>query len=228
VRINDLPENERPREKLRYAGVQALSNAELMAVLIRVGLPGESAIALAERILEQMGGIAGIHATCIEELCNIHGIGLAKAAQIKAAIELGSRLQASQQPERRVINSPQKVVEELQFEILATSKELLWVLALNTRNHLLRKVKLYEGTRSHSSVRAAEVFEVAIQNHATALILAHNHPSGDPTPSKEDIALTKQIIEGGKLLDIKLLDHVIIVVGNHVSIKEQFPELFHN
>jgi len=226
MRIADLPEQERPREKLMREGVKNLTNAELMAVLLRVGVAGESAIALGQRILDEMGGIAGIHAARLEELCNQHGVGPAKAAQIKAAIELGSRLQSSQQPQRKIINSPEKVFEELNFEILQSSKETLWVLALNTRNHLLRKVKLYEGTRCHSSVRVAEIFEVALQNHATALIVAHNHPSGDPSPSHEDVALSKQIIQAGKILEIKLLDHVIIVPGGFISIKEKHSEIF--
>jgi len=224
--INDLPIEERPREKMMSNGVNSLTDSELLAILLRVGVEGESAVALGTRLLDELQGIAGIHAAELEELCNVHGIGLAKAAQIKAALELGSRLHQKTLEERPVIDSPERAYEVLKFDILENSRETLWILALNTRHRLLKKKKLYQGTRSFSSVRVAEIFEFALLQHAAAIILAHNHPSGEPYPSQEDLRITQEIRKAGEILEIPLLDHLIIVPGAFQSLKKEHKGIF--
>ncbi len=225
-RINDLPLEERPREKMARNGIGSLSDAELLAILLRVGVEGESAVELGTHLLDEFQGIAGIHAAEIEELCTMHGVGLAKAAQIKAALELGSRLHQKTIEDRPLIDSPEKAYEVLKFEILQNDRETLWLLALNTRHRLIKKKKLYQGTRSFSSVRVAEIFEFAVLQHAAAIILAHNHPSGEPYPSQEDLRITQEIRKAGEILEIPLLDHLIIVPGAYQSIKKEQKGIF--
>lgn len=225
-RISDLPLEERPREKMIQNGVGSLNNAELLAVLLRVGVAGESAVELGAHLLEEFQGIAGVHAAELEELCGVHGVGLAKAAQIKAALELGSRLHQKTIEDRPLIDSPEKAYEVLKFDILENDRETLWLLALNTRHRLLKKKKLYQGTRSFSSVRVAEIFEFALLQHAAAIILAHNHPSGEPYPSQEDLRITQEIYKAGEILEIPLLDHLIIVPGAFVSLKKEQKGIF--
>ncbi len=225
-RISDLPLEERPREKIIKYGMDSLSDAELLAILLRVGVKGESAVSLGAQLLEEFQGIAGIHAADIEELCAVRGIGVAKAAQIKAALELGSRLNQKKIETKPQIDSPEKAYELLKFEILQNDRETLWVLALNTRHCLIKKKKLYQGTRTFSSIRVAEIFEFAIQQHASAIILAHNHPSGEATPSQEDLHITQEIRKAGELLEIPLLDHLIIVPGAFTSLKREQKGIF--
>jgi|LDZU01.1.fsa_nt_gi DNA repair protein RadC len=225
-RISDLPLEERPREKMMERGAGSLSNAELLAILLRVGVEGESAVALGAQLLEEFQGIAGIHAAEPDELCAVHGIGQAKAAQIKAALELGSRLHQETMEDRPLIDSPEKAYEVLKFDILQNDRETLWMLALNTRHRLIKKKKLYQGTRSFSSVRVAEIFEFALLQHAAAIILAHNHPSGEPYPSQEDLRITQEIRKAGEILEIPLLDHLIIVPGAYQSLKKEQKGVF--
>ncbi len=225
-RINDLPLEERPREKMLKSGISSLSDSELLAILLRVGVEGESAVALGAHLLDEFQGIAGIHAAETEELCAVHGIGLAKAAQIKAAVELGSRLHQKTMEDRPLIDSPEKAYEVLKYDIIENDRETLWLLALNTRHRLIKKKKLYQGTRSFSSVRVAEIFEFALLQHAAAIILAHNHPSGEPFPSQEDLRITQEIRKAGEILEIPLLDHLIIVPGAFQSIKKEQKGIF--
>ncbi len=225
-RINDLPLEERPREKFIKFGMNSLSDAELLAILLRVGVKGESAVALGAHLLEEFQGIAGIHAAEIEELCAVRGVGVAKAAQIKAALELGSRLHQKTMDEKPLIDSPEKAYEVLKFDIIQNDRETLWLLALNTRHRLIRKKMLYQGTRTFSSVRVAEIFEFAIQQHASAVILAHNHPSGELHPSREDLHITREIRKAGELLEIPLLDHLIIVPGAFRSLQREQKGIF--
>lgn len=220
-RINDLPLEERPREKMLKSGISSLNDSELLAILLRAGVEGESAVALGAHLLDEFQGIAGIHAAETEELCAVRGIGLAKAAQIKAAVELGSRLHQKTMEDRPLIDSPEKAYEVLKYDIIENDRETLWLLALNTRHRLIKKKKLYQGTRSFSSVRVAEIFEFALLQHAAAIILAHNHPSGEPFPSQEDLRITQEIRKAGEILEIPLLDHLIIVPGAFQSIKKE-------
>ena len=219
-RISDMPVEDRPREKMSLRGVGSLNNSELLAILLRVGVEGKSAVELASFLLDEFHGIAGIYAADLDELCAVKGVGQAKAAQIKAALELGSRLHEETMEEKPLVDSPEKAYEILKFEILQSDRESLWVLALNTRHRLIKKKKLYQGTRNFSSVRVAEIFEFAITQHASAIILAHNHPSGEANPSPEDMRITQEIRQAGEILGITLLDHLIIVPGGYQSMKK--------
>ena len=219
--IKDLSEDERPRERLAKLGPQSLSTAELLAILLRVGMVGESAVQVGQRLLQTFGGLSGIHRASFEELRSQKGIKLAKAAQIKAAIELGRRLVLESPDERPAIHSPAEAAELVQYEMSALEQEELRVLLLDTRNRVRHIETVYRGSVNSSQVRVAEIFKAAIRHNATNLIVIHNHPSGDPTPSPDDIAIPRAILEAGELLDVKLLDHIIVGRGKFVSLKER-------
>jgi DNA repair protein RadC len=220
-RIADLAAEERPRERLAHLGVQALSNSELLAILLRVGVPGENAVQVGQRLLNTFNGLAGLHRAPFEELCAQHGVKEAKAAQIKAAIELGNRMRLENPEERPTINSPADAAALVAYEMSALEQEHLRVLLLDTRNHVLDIVEVYKGSVNSSQVHVGELFKAAIRRNASALIVVHNHPSGDPTPSPDDVAVTRAIIQAGKLLDVEVLDHMVIGQGRWVSLKER-------
>ncbi|MGE5073845.1 MAG: RadC family protein [Anaerolineae bacterium] len=220
-RIMDLHKTERPRERLAQLGPQALSKAELIAILLRVGVRGENAVQVGERLLACFGGLAGLHRAPMEELTRQHGIGAAKAAQLKAAIELGRRLAVETPQERQVINSPDDAASLIRYDMSAYEDEHLKVLLLDTRNQVMGIEEVYHGSVNTSQVRVGEVFKAAIRRNATALIIAHNHPSGDPTPSPDDLAVTRACVQAGKLLDVEVLDHLVIGQGRYVSMKER-------
>jgi DNA repair protein RadC len=220
-RIADMHETERPRERLASVGPQALTNAELLAILLRVGVTGENAVQVGQRLLQTFGGLRGLHRAPFEELVNQHGIGAAKAAQIKAAIELGRRLTLEAPETRPTITNPADAAALLQYEMSALEQEHLRVLLLNTRNQVLDIVEVYRGSVNSSQVHIGEIFKAAIRRNAPAIIVAHNHPSGDPTPSPDDVAVTRALLQAGKLLDIEVLDHLIIGQGRWVSLKER-------
>ncbi len=220
-RITDLAEEERPRERLRHLGPQALSTAELLAILLRTGLPGENAVQMGQRLLQTFGGLAGLHRAPFDDVCAQHGLGEAKAAQIKAAIELGRRLTLESPEERPTIHSPQDAAALLQYEMSALEQEELRVVLLDTRNRVLDIVMVYRGSVNSSQARIGELFKAAVRRNAANLIVVHNHPSGDPTPSPDDVAITRAIIQAGKLLDVDVLDHLVIGGGRFVSLKER-------
>jgi DNA repair protein RadC len=220
-RIMDLEESERPRERLARLGPQVLTNAELLAILLRTGVPGENAVQVGNRLLQEFGGLAGIHRADFNEVRNQHGIGPAKAAQIKAAIELGRRLTAVSPEERPAIHSPADAAALVQFEMSALEQEELHVMLLDTRNRLLDIDKVYRGSVNTSQVRVGELFKSAVRRNAAAILVIHNHPSGDPTPSPDDVGLTRNIVQAGKLLDVEVLDHLVIGRGRYVSLKER-------
>jgi DNA repair protein RadC len=220
-RITDLAIKERPRERLARLGAQALSSAELLAILLRVGVKGENAVQVGTRLLQTFKGLAGLHRASYEDICNQHGIGAAKSAQIKAAVELGRRLIVESPEERPKINSPEDAANLVQFEMSALEQEHLRVLLLDTRNQVLAIEEIYRGSLNSSQVRVGEIFRAAIRRNAAALIVVHNHPSGDPTPSPDDIAVTRAIVEAGVLLDVSVLDHLVIGQGKWVSLKER-------
>jgi DNA repair protein RadC len=220
-RIMDLAEGDRPRERLAKLGPTALSNAELIAILLRVGTPGENAVQVGHRLLQTFGGLSGLHQASFDEVCSQYGIAEAKASQIKAAIELGRRLMIETPESRPAIHSPADAAALVQFEMSALEQEELWVLLLDTRNCVLDIKKIYRGSLNSSQVRVGEVFKAAIRRNAAAIIVVHNHPSGDPTPSSDDIALTRAVVEAGKLLDVEVLDHLVIGQGRWVSFKER-------
>lgn len=220
-RITDLSTSDRPRERLAELGAQALSNAELIAILLRVGIEGENAVQMGQRLVQDLGGLHGLHRASVVELASQRGLGTAKAAQIKAAIELGMRIHTLVPEERTCVQSPGDAAALVQYEMSALQQEHLRVINLDTRNRLINIEKLYVGSLNASTVRIGEIFKPAIQRNAAGLIVIHNHPSGDPTPSPEDVMLTRNIVNAGKLLDIEVIDHLVIGLGRYVSLKER-------
>ena len=220
-RITDLASDERPRERLIKVGAAALSKAELLAILLRVGVKGQNSVQLAQHILDELKGLSGIQRASISDMCKINGLGEAKAAQIKAAIELGIRLTREESEARGPLNSPAEAAALVQLEMQALQQEHLNVILLDTRNRLIKVEPVYRGSLNLSLVRIGELFHAAIQRSAASLIMVHNHPSGDPTPSPEDVALTRSAVQAGKLLDIEVLDHLVIGYGKFVSMKER-------
>jgi DNA repair protein RadC len=220
-RITDLAIDERPRERLAHLGPQALATAELLAILLRVGVTGENAVQVGQRLIKDFGGISGLHKAPFEELCNQRGIGNAKAAQIKAALELGYRLSLEKPEERPAVNSPADAAALVEYEMSALEQEHLRVILMDTRNRVLEIVEIYKGSVNSSQVQVGEIFKAAIRRNAPALIVVHNHPSGDPTPSPDDVVVTRAIVQAGKLLDVDVLDHMIIGQGRWVSLKER-------
>ena len=220
-RIMDLHESDRPRERLASLGPQALTNAELIAILVRVGVKGESAVTVGQRLLNKFGGITGLHRAPFADLIKQHGLGDAKAAQIKAAIELGRRLTLESPEEKPTINSPADAAALVSYEMSALEQEHLRVILLDRRNRVMETVEVYKGSVNSSQVRVGEIFKEAIRKNASALVVIHNHPSGDPTPSPDDVAVTRAIVQAGKLLDVEVLDHLVIGQGKWVSLKER-------
>jgi DNA repair protein RadC len=220
-RIRDLHESDRPRERLTALGPQALSNAELIAILLRVGVTGESAVHVGQRLLNKFGGLTGLHRAPLADIKKQHGLGDAKAAQIKAAIELGRRLTLEAPEERPSINSPADAAALVSYEMSALEQEHLRVILLDRRNRVLETVEVYKGSVNSSQVRIGEVFKEAVRKNASAVVVIHNHPSGDPTPSPDDVAVTRAIVQAGKLLDVEVLDHLVIGQGKWVSLKER-------
>jgi len=219
--IRQLPPSERPRERLRDRGAAALSNSELLAIILRTGTPSENALALATAALARFNGLPGLARASFGELCTQHGMGEAKAAQVKAALELGRRLLSTQPEERATVRSPQDVANLLLAEMGLLEQEHLRVVLLNTKNQVLAMPEVYKGSVNSAQVRVSELLREAIREGCPALIVVHNHPSGDPTPSPDDIDLTRQLIEAGKLLDIDVLDHIVIGGQGFVSLRER-------
>ena len=219
--LRDLPPSERPRERLKHFGAPSLSNTELIAILLRTGLEGESVISLATRLLHRFQGLPGMARSTFGELCAEKGISEAKACQLLAALELGRRLASLQPEERPVIRSPQDAANLLLGEMSFLEQEHLRVLLLNTRNQVLGISEVYIGNVNTSVVRIGEIFRPAIRENCPSIIIIHNHPSGDPTPSAEDVSLTEQSIAAGRMLDIELLDHLVLGRNRFVSLKEQ-------
>ena len=220
-RITDLQKSERPRERLANQGADSLSDAELLAILLRTGTRGENAVQIGIRLLNTFDGLQGLRRASFEEIRQQKGIGPAKAAQIKAAIELSSRLHSTGAKKKNTIHSPKDAADYVILEMSNLEKEELWVIILDTRNRVIKLEKLYRGSINSSQVRVAELFTEAIKLNAAGIIVVHNHPSGDPTPSTEDITLTRSIVDAGRILDIKVLDHLVIGGENHVSLKER-------
>jgi DNA repair protein RadC len=220
-RIMDLEQDDRPRERMARLGPQALTNAELIAILLRVGGEGENTVQVGQLLLNKYAGIRGLHWVDLSELMREHGIGEAKASALKTAIELGRRLSLEMPEERPSINSPADAAALVQYEMQALEKEHLKVILLDTRIHVLEIHEAFQGSVNTSVVRIAEVFTQAVRRNATSIIVVHNHPSGDPSPSPEDIAITRRIVEAGKLMEIEVLDHLIIGQGCFVSMKER-------
>jgi DNA repair protein RadC len=219
--IRDLPSDERPRERLMAVGERAVSTGELLAIVLRTGSGGESVVRLAERLLTRFRDLAGLAQATLEELQEVNGVGPAKAVEIKAALELGRRLTAVNPQEKPRITTPGDAANLLMSEMALLDQEHLRVILLDTRNQVLDIPTIYIGSLNTSVVRIAELFRPAIRRNAAAIIVVHNHPSGDPSPSAEDIRVTREIQKAGKLLSIELLDHVVIGHQRFVSLKER-------
>ncbi len=220
--IKELPADERPRERLQYQGAMALTNAELIAIALRTGTQQENAVSLAQRLLAMFDGLAGLARASIQELTHVHGVGPAKASQLLAAVELGRRLNLAVDGGRPIIGSPGDAARIFQAQLVNDVQEQLMVMLLDTKHHVLRTNVVYIGSLNTTLVRVGEVFREAVRENALAILVAHNHPSGDLTPSPEDYNVTQELAGAGKLLDIRLLDHLIISRVAYVSLKERW------
>ncbi len=221
IMIRDLPLEERPREKLKNLGADVLSNAELLAILIRVGNRYESAIQVATRILARGGGLRSLPGLSLEELQENKGIGPDKAVMIKAALELGSRL-ATTPPERGgSITTPRQTADLFMEDLRYKKKEYFKVLLLNTKNHVISKEEISVGSLSASIAHPREIFNIPLRKSAASIILIHNHPSGDPSPSQEDLDVTRRLVDAGNILGVIVRDHIIIGDGCFFSFREK-------
>jgi len=218
--VHDLPLSERPRERLSKLGSEALSSQEILALILGRGIKGESVIVTAQKLLSKFGNLKNLASASMEELTQIKGIGPAKAAQIKATFELSKRLEnSSSEGSKITVKSPEDAIKAAGSQIKGKKKEHFLVLCLDTRNHLINTHKVSIGSLDCSIVHPREVFKEAISSCAASVIFVHNHPSGDPTPSEDDIKLTKRLVEAGEILGIEVLDHIVICDRDHLSMK---------
>jgi DNA repair protein RadC len=216
-----LPLSEMPRERMARLGSHALSNAELIAVLLGTGSTGESVLNLSQRLLSRIGNLRKLLDMSLEELMAIKGIGMVKSIQLLAAAELGRRVAKTTPEERWTIRSPEDVAELMMEEMRYLTQEHFVCLFLNTKNQVIGRNTIFIGSLNSSIVHPREVFKEAIRRSSAAIICLHNHPSGDPTPSKEDIDVTKRLIEGGRILGIDVLDHIVIGDAKYSSLKNK-------
>lgn len=219
--LKDVPEEDRPRERMIRQGPEHLSNVELIALLLRTGSTGESVVILAQRVLAQMGGLKGLAHLSYHELTKIHGIGPAKAVQILAGLELGQRLMKALPEERDTIRCPSDAVQLVMEEMRFLQQEHFVCMFLNTKNRVIDKKCIFIGSLNASVVHPREIFREAIRCCAASVICIHNHPSGDPTPSNEDMEITKRLFEAGVMIGIDLIDHLIIGDQTYFSMREQ-------
>jgi DNA repair protein RadC len=208
--IREMPEGDRPRERLKERGAAALGDAELIAILLRTGVKGQSAVQLAQQLLKEFKTLDELARAPLEALAGMKGVGETKAIQLKAAFELARRLSASSRDKQQMINSPEDAAAVLREELRLLDRESFRALLLNTKNGLIKISDVSKGSLNASIVEPREVFKGAITASAASMILAHNHPSGDPTPSSEDISITKRLVKAGELLNIAVLDHIIL------------------
>lgn len=220
-RIRDIVKDDQPRERLLMEGVSSLSNTELLAVLLRTGTKEESVLALAGRILHHFDGLRMLKDATVEELTGINGIGIAKAAQLIAAFELGRRIVQLEYKERYSIRSPEDCAKYMMEEMRFLQQEHFVCLYLNTKNQVMHRQTVFIGSLNASIVHPREVFREAFRRSAASIICLHNHPSGDPAPSREDIEVTKRLAECGRIMGVDLLDHIIIGEHRFVSLKEK-------
>lgn len=219
--VREIPPEERPRERLANVGPEALRDAELLAILFRTGTRSTGAIALAEQVLRHFGNLRTVARASLEELQQVSGIGQVKAIEIKAAIELGKRLAAFNENRRPRISSAADVADLLMIRYKEYEIEIFKCILVNTKNDVLKTIEISRGSMDGTLAVPRDVFRQAVREGAHGVIFCHNHPSGDPTPSREDIALTERLVEAGELLDIRVLDHVIFGDGTYVSLKER-------
>jgi DNA repair protein RadC len=220
--IHDLPSSERPRERLQRLGAENLSAQEILAVVLGRGIAGESVMITVQRLLDKFESLHGIAGASVEELSSVRGIGLAKACQIKAAFELANRWEDSlQSPGKSIIKTPEEAYNELKGKARGKKKEHFWAILLDTRNRVIKSVEVSMGSLDSSIVHPRELFKEAISASASSVIVAHNHPSGNPEASQDDIKLSKRLKEAGELVGIDLVDHIIIGDGEYLSLKRE-------
>ncbi|WP_257346639.1 RadC family protein [Pseudalkalibacillus decolorationis] len=219
--IRDFPLNERPRERMLKEGAHALSNQELLAILLRSGTKQESVLQLSQKLIGRFEGLNLLKDATIDELTSVKGIGNAKAVEILASLELGKRVNQLKIEERYVIRSPEDGAKYVMDEMRFLSQEHFVCIYLNTKNQVLHKKTVFIGSLNASIVHPREVFKEAMRRSAASIICFHNHPSGDPNPSREDIDVTQRLTECGKIIGIDLLDHIIIGDQKFVSLKEK-------
>lgn len=225
--IKELPADERPREKMRLRGEAALSTAELLAVVLSTGVRGETAIDIAQRLLVVHDGLPGLVRTDYDDLRRTRGLGEAKASKLKAVLELARRLSASQPQDRPQIKSPEDIYLLLGSEMAVLPQEQLRVVLLDTKNRVDRSVVVYQGSVNSAQVRIAELFRDAVRTNSPAIVMVHNHPSGDPEPSRADAQITREATRAGEMLGIEVIDHVVIGDGRFVSLRREglgFPD----
>jgi len=219
--LHDLPKEERPRERLKKVGVDNLSLTELLALVIERGKKGENVLNIAQNLISHFGNLENIKKASIEELCQVKGIGFATACKLKAVFKLGEKAQTKPTKYGQKIESPKDVFELLKNDLGDKKKEHFKILSLDSRNKLISIDDVSVGTINANLVHPREVFKTAIQHLAVSIILVHNHPSGDPEPSEDDLEITKRITEAGKLIGINVLDHIIITRTKFFSFKDK-------
>lgn len=219
--IKELPAEERPREKLLKKGSKYLTTAELLALIIRTGTKKRTAVELAQKLLSFYGGLEGLQDLSCEELKKIKGIGTAKAAQINAVTELSRRISALSNEKRDLVSNPIQAADFLAGEMRFLKQEVLRVILLDVKNKVIAAPEISRGGLSSSIVHPREVFKEAIRRSSAAMILVHNHPSGDPTPSADDLSITKKLVKTGKIIGIEVIDHIIIAGDKYLSFKEK-------
>lgn len=217
--VTDLPETERPRERLARLGAEALSEQELLCCILGRGIAGESVLVTAQRLLQRFGSVRDLAEASVEQLAQVRGVGAAKAVQLKAAVELARRVALPSNGPATIIDSPEAAAALVRPQLIDKKKEHFVALLLDNRHSLIRLAEISVGSLSASLVHPRELFKEAIAASAAAIILVHNHPSGDPQPSDHDVALTKQLLQAGKLLGIEVVDHLIVAARGTVSLK---------
>ena len=225
--LNDLPASDRPRERLQSSGPQALSNLELLALIMGRGIKGESVMVTSQKLLSYFGSLKNVLEASLEDLQQIRGLGPAKASQLIACFEIARRianedfLAETERLKRETVRSPDDAVKLIRSQITDFNKENFYVLSFDTRNRFIGLDKVSQGTLTSSLVHPRETFESAIKKHAAQIMIAHNHPSGGTDPSEEDIKITKRLSEAGKIMGIELLDHIILTKQSFFSFKEE-------
>lgn len=221
TKFKDLPDSEKPREKLVNFGSEPLSDAELLAILLRTGSKNKTVLELAQEMIKNYG-LRGLAQMEVEELKReVSGIGLAKAAEIRAVFEIATRIQGKSVNVKRTITSPEDVADIMINKLQYLKQEHFYTILLTTKNTIISYEEISRGGLNIASIFPREVFNKALKKGAAKMILVHNHPSGDPTPSSEDINLTNRLIEAGKLTGVKVLDHIVVGEGDYISLKEQ-------
>jgi DNA repair protein RadC len=211
IRVADIPSRQRPREQFERMGAENVSDDVLLALILRSGVRGMNVVDLARGIIQQYGSLTELAKASVEDLARIRGLGKVKAQVLKAALELAKRLAAESAPSRHSIRTPEDAAGLLRERVRTREEESFWVLLLDGKNRLLKSpIEVTRGLLDASLVHPREVFKEAIRSASAAVVLAHNHPSGDPTPSAEDIRITKQLVEAGRIVDIHVLDHVVL------------------